>query len=645
MNPDSETVNTVRKALLIGSPTYGLKGPLNDVENIANLLRLHGFSIQECCGPQATRDGIIKAWNQLNSEVQANDTVLIYYSGHGGLVKDPQNQPGRRYQFIVPSDYAPPSRSAPFKGIFDIELSQLIHNTTDRTRNVTLILDCCFSGRMARDPAHGRHAVKKALENVLYDQVSEAYERLLREHLKQAPNPMSIEGNPHAVRVVAAADSEAAFEYDEGNGQMVGAFTKALLANLDGAFQAELTWKHLIMMVSEHVSTHFPYQHPHAEGPFNRIVFSQQERDTNVYPVDVSDEGEHILCAGQTAGVRVGNTYRIIYNQTTEGSEDIATSHGTVTDVSSLHALVKTKSSGVFGKRSALAYPATEVQYRYTVSVPDNLKQYINNQMRNMKFIQLSEENTTSMIFAHLDKQAEAIHLSICNEPRATFDAAGENIEGAVSRALHLANSISRAAHLLSSKPSAEVELDHGLRIGFSTAETEGRAARELSTDGTAHVDCQDRICISLNNTGNNDVYVSVFNVTAAGKIFLISKSAPRGIRVRPGNLYVMGKAQHTGIQKGMMMFWPEGIPRVIQGSIPEWFVCFITNTEIDLRCLENDFSATQSPPAQRGDPSQLEKVAYQLSYGQGRSCGGEEESALRWDLIIVPFSLSPVQT
>ncbi|KAL4864732.1 hypothetical protein BDV12DRAFT_200810 [Aspergillus spectabilis] len=619
MNSDSKSTVTASKALLIGSPTNGLKGPLNDVENIANLLRRYGFSTRECCGAQATRDGIIEAWNQLISEVQTDDTVLIYYSGHGGVVKAPRNQlPKKHYQFIVPTDYESPSTASHFQGILDIELSQLVHKTTERTHNVTVIFDCCFSGRMTRDPTHGAHAVRKALEHIPYDKVAEMYERIVQGTQKRYPSLTSVEGNQHAVRIVAAADSETAFEYDEGDGRVVGAFTKALIANLESALKAKTTWKHMILRVSEFVSTQFPTQHPHVEGPQNRVVFSQEVKDTDVYPVHFSGSGDAVLQAGQVAGVRVGNTFKVLCHTTAEGSESTMISQGIVTGVSAFEAYLKLQPI-IQEQQRALAYPETQMPYCYPVSVTKNLRQCANNQIRNMRFIQLTEENTTSMPFAHLDQQE------------------------AVSQALSLADSISRAGHLLSLKPASEEQLDHDLEVGFSTVETDDRDARELPTDGTAHVDCLDRICISLGNKNDESIYVSVFNVTAAGRISLMSKSSPRGIRVRPGDTYVMGKVQHTGAKMGMGMTWPKRISKDVQGPVPEWFVCLITNKKIDLRCLERDPNTTQPPPVPRGDPSQLEKVAYQISYGQGRCCSGEEDSGLKWDLVSVLFSLSPV--
>ncbi|KAL4962588.1 uncharacterized protein BDV14DRAFT_210562 [Aspergillus stella-maris] len=601
----SHSVAVSKRALLIGSPAYDLKGH-------------HEFLVQECCGPQATKEGIIAAWENLVSNIRRDDTVLIYYSGHGCSVKDTENHSKRQFQFIVPNDYVPEFSPGDFKGIFDIELSQLVHRTTAITANVTVILDCCFSGRMARDPAHGARAA--------YDQIVNS----ILSHLT------SLERNQHAVRIVAAADPEPTFEYDEGNGRMVGAFTKALLTNLDYALQEKLTWKHLMLRLSDLVESQFPYLHPHVEGPCNRVVFSQQEQDTNVYNVKITDKVEHILQVGETAGVKVGNTFKILhnmtaetYNMTAEETKGLKEPRGTVISVSAFDAL-----------KSPMA---------------DILRQYVNIQISEMKFIQLPE-NMSCMIFANLDQQGETVCLKICGEQRATFDIKSDGIAGAVSKALCMANSISRAAHLLSFKPTDGVKLDHRLQTGFSKVKTEGHgttiipiedsstqgpATEDLATDGTTNIVCKDRICITLHNIGVDNIYVSVFNVTAAARICLLSRSSPRVIRLCSGSQYVLGKEQHTGVLKGMEMRWPKGIDTDVGEAIPEWFVCFVTDGETDFRCLEKDLSTTRSPPEQRGDPSRLEKIAYQLSYGQGRDSCCEEDSDRKWDITIVPFSLS----
>lgn len=156
-----------KRALLIASTYKDLQGPLNDVESMASALEAWGFQITRCCGKDATYQGILDAWKKIIGETRSRkDTVLIYYAGHGGLVEDTADtiapSTAARYQFIVPIDYLADASSDTehpdagtaglFNGILDIEMAHLLYSTTQRTRNVTTIFDCCHSGSMVRDP-------------------------------------------------------------------------------------------------------------------------------------------------------------------------------------------------------------------------------------------------------------------------------------------------------------------------------------------------------------------------------------------------------------------------------------------------------------------------------------------------------------
>src|SRR5213595_1100454 len=95
-----------KRALLIASPYGDLEGPENDVEMMSEVLQKRGFQVSQCCGSAATRDGIRSAWHTLISQISPDDTVVIYYSGHGGEAlsaksadKQDSGQP-RRLQFI-----------------------------------------------------------------------------------------------------------------------------------------------------------------------------------------------------------------------------------------------------------------------------------------------------------------------------------------------------------------------------------------------------------------------------------------------------------------------------------------------------------------------------------------------------------------
>ena len=207
-------------ALLIASPLHGLRGPLNDVETIARVLTRKNFSLTRCCGPNATRDGILAAWQRLIDESKAGDAVVVYYSGHGGLVElaAPQETSSAldshenwRTQFIVPVDYDE-STDQDFRGILDVELSHLLRDMTERTDNVTVILDCCHAGRMARYPEYKDRAFPKRLSEVQHHDLRRHVGRLRR--CGQLRGETSLLGNPKAVRVMAAAATETAWEYE-----------------------------------------------------------------------------------------------------------------------------------------------------------------------------------------------------------------------------------------------------------------------------------------------------------------------------------------------------------------------------------------------------------------------------------------------
>ena len=116
------------------------------------------FTLQLCKGLNATRNGILAKYDELIQNTAFNDATVIYYSGHGGLAVNPKYQPmedlgvlsPRYHQFIVPVDMEE-TNDEDFRGITSLELSKLLAELTSRSKNVTIIMDCCHSARMSRD--------------------------------------------------------------------------------------------------------------------------------------------------------------------------------------------------------------------------------------------------------------------------------------------------------------------------------------------------------------------------------------------------------------------------------------------------------------------------------------------------------------
>ncbi|KAL6228870.1 peptidase C14, caspase domain-containing protein [Aspergillus navahoensis] len=224
-------MSPAKRALLVASPYGNLEGPENDVEMMARVLQKRGFLLHRCCGREATREGIRAAWQQLISETSTGDVVVIYYSGHGGAAlpgeDDGDTSQQWRLQFIVPMDYD--ESPGAFSGISEVELSQLLLDTTDKTQNVTAIFDCCHSGRMVLDPSSGKESVRKNLPTTHHHDIARHIERLRQMGMvRERMIP-----NPHAVRIAAAAPWESAYEYSSDMHGKVGAFTEALVRVLE----------------------------------------------------------------------------------------------------------------------------------------------------------------------------------------------------------------------------------------------------------------------------------------------------------------------------------------------------------------------------------------------------------------------------
>src|SRR4051794_34003179 len=98
-----------RRALLIGAQTGRLTGVGRDVATLAAVLAEWEFTSVRCAAENASRDGILDAYDRFIAETGPRDAVVVYYSGHGGYAEVPgdrQVPPHRRkFQFIVPTDY------------------------------------------------------------------------------------------------------------------------------------------------------------------------------------------------------------------------------------------------------------------------------------------------------------------------------------------------------------------------------------------------------------------------------------------------------------------------------------------------------------------------------------------------------------
>ncbi|MFK8021392.1 MAG: caspase family protein [Pseudomonadales bacterium] len=129
-------------ALVIGNKQYqslpSLRTSVNDTEAVAAILeQQYGFKVRKLV--DATRYDILSALNELRSELNEDDNLLIYYAGHGTL--DEVNNRGH----WMPVDAEEDSSA---NWISNIAITDIINAMN--ARKVLIVSDSCYSGAMTR---------------------------------------------------------------------------------------------------------------------------------------------------------------------------------------------------------------------------------------------------------------------------------------------------------------------------------------------------------------------------------------------------------------------------------------------------------------------------------------------------------------
>ncbi len=99
----------------------------------------------------ATRDNILNIFNRLKKELQPEDYLVVYFSGHGA------------YDHLLLYNY---SKEDPYDSLSDLDLKE--HFLQMPTKEITLVMDSCFSGSLFDGKPAVRQPTPKALQNSGY---------------------------------------------------------------------------------------------------------------------------------------------------------------------------------------------------------------------------------------------------------------------------------------------------------------------------------------------------------------------------------------------------------------------------------------------------------------------------------------------
>lgn len=142
-----------RRAVMIGINYPGSACPLsgchNDVLNMKKyIMDVHGFEEENITvlmddgeHEEPTRANILAAYKKLVEDSEEGDVVFCHYAGHGGKLRDDNNDEDDGYdETLIPCDY---ETSGQIRD--DAVFSTLVH-PMPKGVTMTCVMDCCHSG-------------------------------------------------------------------------------------------------------------------------------------------------------------------------------------------------------------------------------------------------------------------------------------------------------------------------------------------------------------------------------------------------------------------------------------------------------------------------------------------------------------------
>lgn len=145
---ERETPPGKRHALVIGIDEYKkplrvLKNAVNDANAIAETLSEEfGFEVKKLINVNANKGTILEVLNQWKSGTNVEDTLLLFFAGHG------DNRPDEHHGlkgYLIPSDYT----NDPNTWVAESEIVQVAREIP--ARFIFLIFDACYAGTTFRD--------------------------------------------------------------------------------------------------------------------------------------------------------------------------------------------------------------------------------------------------------------------------------------------------------------------------------------------------------------------------------------------------------------------------------------------------------------------------------------------------------------
>ncbi|MEM8528891.1 MAG: caspase family protein, partial [Bacteroidota bacterium] len=288
-----------------------LKGCVKDVEDLEKMLKeqyaipAENYLILK--NEQATRANIIDSFRSHFAKLQAGDTAVFHYSGHGSwedgskeFVEAGLEEAGNRNELLVVQNYGQ-------EGVFNIadkELRWLIHelqfaeDQTPKNINFIGLMDCCFSGSLFRDTEKRSRITLPAdnQERGLKDYLEGQYQQLHETTGLKFPAV-------NFITFSACSPKESALEDNKG-----GLFTQALVTVLSQSKQELPSYAELHSRLKYRIEEGSgEAQHPFLEyegkvNPYQSFL-SQEVKAAQLLPPLIKKEEKWFTSVGAIHGI------------------------------------------------------------------------------------------------------------------------------------------------------------------------------------------------------------------------------------------------------------------------------------------------------------------------------------------------------
>lgn len=211
-------------------PLTGVKYDVASAREIAHKMGVRDQDIIQLQDKQLTLEGMRHAFDELARQVQPDDDVFIYYSGHGGrqYVHDPED---RCAESLISEDGY---------GFIDSELSARLKALSEKAKRIVVFLDSCHSGGATTRALHlnAGHPefVSKFWSKSRSGTCSRPVNVLTRGISLKALTPG--QGGLNYVYIAAARDNEVSFDEPGKGGVATQAWLKCMTGDardLDGS--------------------------------------------------------------------------------------------------------------------------------------------------------------------------------------------------------------------------------------------------------------------------------------------------------------------------------------------------------------------------------------------------------------------------